>query len=210
MGRDAVIRIPSLSFTLVAIMALVVETKQDHIRQWIELKRKFSELRGFDIGRNRKAIPRTTNGDVREIIDWWDAELTRALLRDPRALDKDKASVRRWMQAKRELDSTLRRAKPQAVFRRNEWLWQEETARLAQYLEARKMVPSAVQLAVEAVKETVSERIDQAQELVSDVSKAGKAIKTGAIVLGVGVAGALISVPLLRRAARKEPNASGN
>ena len=174
---------------------LVTIAETDHIRQWLAFKRHYIRLRGSDPGQFRKAVPRTTNGDVKQLAEWWHKEMLAVVSAHTNVRDSDKASRKRWTKAKQRIDRELAGASPTAMYRDNEWFWQTETVRLAQYLESLKVIPSRLTLAKEALAEVVDERLqdmDRAGEALEKVAGAGdrflSKLKGAAIVAG-GVLG---------------------
>ena len=189
-----------------------VKAQPDHVTQWAQLKRVYVTKRGSDAGRNRKAIPRTTNADIKQLADYWHGEYLQEMIGRPKALDKDRASRKRWVEAKRTIDRQLAHADPNAVYAVNEWFWQDATSRLAIYLESRKALPSKASLLIESVSETVQEGVDGAVNAAKDavstvVDQAGKSmwpiLKIGGLVIG-GIAGAAIVIPAIIRAFKDE------
>ncbi len=204
--RSAVSRpLPSL-LGLMATDKLIIRAQNDHIRQWLELKQRYDAMRGSDAGRAHKKIPRTTNGDVKQIVAWWHDEFVRAIVRDPFVRDKDNASRERWALAKEAIDKELKGADQNARYARNAWFWQDETFRVALYLQGRKAIPSDLSLIVESVAEAIEESAGAAKELVKDVGDVGgrvvSKLKTGAII-AASILGAAIVLPPVIRALRK-------
>ena len=182
----------------------IVQSTSDHVRQWIALKRTYVAERGSDAGRFRMAIPRTTHKDVRQLTDYWHGEYLREVVRSPNALDRDRASRRRWVNSKHTIDAQLSNADPGARYPHNEWFWQDATSKLAVYLEGRKAVPSHTQLVIESVREAVGEQIDAATDLANKtIDEAGKrfmsSIKTAAWLVG-GLIASAIAIPRMVRA----------
>ncbi len=185
---------------------LSVEAKGDHVAQWTELREQFEKKRGFDEGRNRKKIPRTTNADVKQLANFWHRELLRAIVSNPFPRDKDKASRARWLHSKAQIDYELKNAKPDEIYARNEWFWQEATTRLALYLQGLKAIPSSTTMIVDSVFEVIEEGADAAQQLVKDVAEVGDRalhkLKIGTII-AASVVGAAVILPPVIRAFRK-------
>jgi len=184
--------------------AILVKARNDHVLQWIELKRMYIAKRGSDAGRFGKAIPRTTNGDVAQLTNWWHNQFARELVSNPFAQDRDLASRQRWQKNKAAIENELKDADPSAVYPRNEWFWQEATSRLALYLQGRSAVPSSAQLVIESVQETVAEGIEAGKELAEKASQSIRdtlltTVKTGAIIVS-SVAAAAIVLPRVVRA----------
>lgn len=178
-----------------------IPARSDHVLQWAALKRLYVTQRGSDAGRNRKAIPRTTNGDIAQLSQWWHDEFSRQLLLHPKPLDRDLASRKRWKDSKRTIDRQLRDADPKALYPQNEWFWQEASKRLAIYLESRKAVPNRADLMVDSLAETVQEHAQTAKDLARRAAEAapsiGSAVKTGALLIG-GLVAAVLVVRALR------------
>lgn len=183
---------------------VIVMAASDHVRQWAALKKTYVAKRGSDAGRNRKAIPRTTNADIRQLANYWHREYLRDLLVRRKALDKDLASRKRWIENKRKIDRELASADKNAPYAQNEWFWQEASRRVAIYLESRKAIPDRADLLLDAVSETVTEHVEAVKDAADKaLDKAGdrawSAIKTGALILG-GLVGAAIVIPPVIRA----------
>lgn len=193
----------------------IVQTKRDHVVQWSQLKKLYAQQRDRDIGRNNKAIPRTTNGDIKQLATYWHGEYLREVIRNPKALDRDLGSRKRWIESKRTIDRQIAKADPKAVYTANEWFWQEASLRLAIYLESRKAIPNRADLFIESVTETVSEGAEAVGRgleaatgaAVDTLERAGKkawsALKIGALVVG-GIAGVAVVAPPVIRAFRDD------
>ena len=178
---------------------VIINPASDHVRQWAAMKQTYVAKRGSDAGRNRKAIPRTTNADIRQLTNYWHGEYLRELLTNPKALDKDLASRKRWIDSKRKLDRQLAKADKNALYVENEWFWQEASRRIAIYLESRKAIPARAELFVDAVSESVSEQVEAVKDAAEKAGKdAWEAIKTGALILGGLTAAAIVIPPIIR------------
>ena len=136
-----------------------IEPRRDHVRQWVALKQLYARKRGSDADRNKKAIPRTTNGDAKQLVQYWHGEYLSDVIGKPKALDRSLASRKEWVARKRALDRALAGADPNATYRANEQFW-HDTGRLAIYLESRKAIPTRTEIFFESVGETVSEHVD--------------------------------------------------
>ena len=184
---------------------IVISAKGDHILQWIALKEAYVAKRNSDPGRFGKAIPRTTNRDVMELARWWHNEFQRALLQNPFLDDRDKASRKQWEMDKKKIDGQLASADPAALYPENEWFWQSASFGAAHYLEGRKAVPSKTELMLEAVKETIQDRVEDVRKVGAAATGLGERVfsvlKTGALIVG-GVVGAAIILPPVIRAFR--------
>ena len=156
-------------------------------------------------GQNRKAIPRTTFGDVAQLAKYWHNELfARRLLRNPSARDKSPASRKCWLTAKRKIDEQLRSAATSSLYPENEWFWQVATRRLAIYLESRKAIPSRTELLIDSVRETVEEHAEMAKNLAKRAVEAAGGetlsnLRTGVLIVG-SLAAAALAIPLIVRA----------
>ena len=177
--------------------AIKLNAKGDHVAQWIQLKRLYVDKRGSDAGRHNKAIPRTTNDDVKQLTKWWHSQYVLELAKDDN--DRSKSSRKEWLESKRKIDAYLTGANPAGVYPENEWFWQRATRRLAQYLESRKVVPGELELLFDAVEETVEERIDDVSKVANTADAVGSMIKKGLLISG-GVAAALLIIPPVFRA----------
>jgi hypothetical protein len=186
---------------------IIVKAHNNHSKQWLRLKRYFVKERGSDAGENKKAIPRTTHDDVKQLTAYWQGEYKRAPRKGP------KGARMHWPNAKAKIDQQLANGKPDDLYPENEWFWQKATHRLALQLEAWKVIPSRTELFYEALKETLSdhaERVkdagatvrDKAKETLDDAASIGdKAVgilKTAAIIGGVVVGAAVVLPPIVR------------
>jgi len=176
----------------------------DHVTLWVELKRAYGDLRGADVGPNRKLVPRTTNADVLQLAERWTKELRKA--KDKRSYSRAKAD---WQKCLDEVARLARGADPGAVYAHNQQFWQRYTARLAIHLESVKGLPSRWDLAVESIKESVAELPDRAVDVARGTGQAAKAAAKGAgsiietltkpiVLAGVVIGGVLLLPALLR------------
>ena len=179
---------------------VIINPASDHVRQWAAMKQTYVAKRGSDAGRNRKAIPRTTNADIRQLANYWHGEYLRELLTNPKALDKDLASRKRWNRQQTEARPPAGQSRHRnALYAENEWFWQEASRRIAIYLESRKAIPARAELFVDAVSETVSEQVEAVKDAAEKAGKdAWEAIKTGALILGGLTAAAIVIPPIIR------------
>ena len=185
-----------------------IPARSDHVKQWAEFKRLYVTQRKSDAGRDRKAIPRTTYGDIARLTEYWHRQFVTALLLRPKALDRDLASRRHWRASKRRIDAQLRSANPKALYPQNEWFWQEASKGLAIYLESRKAVPDRAELVIDSITETVEERVEDVKAAAKKVANAasgiGTAVKVGALVIG-GLAATAIVARVLRDDTSERP-----
>ena len=173
----------------------------NHVDQWLAFVRLYKDKRGSDAGPFNKAIPRTTNGDVKQLSDYWHNEYLLEVMR-PLALDRDLASRKRWIEAKRTIDQQLAHADPNALYANNVWFWNDATSKLALYLQSRKAVPTRATLMAEAVDETIQEGIQAAKDVAGEAGKSlWASIKPIAVVAGVigAITGAVILIPPIFR-----------
>jgi len=127
----------------------------DAVRQWIDVKRTYEELRSVRPAANRKHVPRTTVGDIKAIAAKWSEELKKVKPRNR----LDKVEHDRWRACLEEVTRATTGLTLSAEYPavENERFWQKCTNRLSIYLESRKVVPSRWKLAVSALGETLAE-----------------------------------------------------
>lgn len=140
--------------------AVSVQSK-DPVDQWIELKASFAELRGWDEGRNRRVIPRTTVADVQQLAAHWAQAARKGKLHD--------SERRKWLAALDRVAELAGGKRPEDRFPDNEWFWQAASRRLAIDLASKKVIPSRFELAVESLGEAVG-------EMPATLGKAGDAL----------------------------------
>jgi hypothetical protein len=185
---------------------VLMKPKRNHSQQWIALKRLYVSKRGSDAGKNRKAIPRTTNGDVAQLARYWDGEFKRAIGRRPEVAAEGKNKRDKWLADKERIDDLLAGREATARFAENEWFWQRATHHVAVYLQARKSAPTEAELFIDALaergREVAGALADAAQtagekaadvavgaaEAAGDAAEAvgGAAKSAGKAVLGIG------------------------
>lgn len=125
---------------------------EDAVQLWAHLKAQYARLRGSDPDENRKAIPRTTVADVKQLVTLWDAEMDKAKSQGTSA----ESDRKRWRECREQVAMLSRGLAPTDVYPANLAFWRC-TGRLAIYLEAEKIVPNRWQLFREAVEETIAE-----------------------------------------------------
>lgn len=139
---------------------------EDAVQLWAHLKAQYARLRGSDLDENRKAIPRTTVADVRQLVTLWDAELQKAKSEGVSA----ESERRRWRECREQVAMLSRGLEPSDVYPANRAFWRC-TGRLAIYLEAEKIVPNRWQLFREAVEETIEALPRRLESTVNTWSK---------------------------------------
>lgn len=210
---------------------IFMKPKRNHSQQWLALKKLYVSKRRSDAGANRKAIPRTTNGDVAQIARYWDSEYKRAIGRRPKVPGEGKNKREKWLADKERIDDLLAGREASALFAENEWFWQRATHHVAIFLQARKSAPTAAELFIDALTDRsrgvaealadaaqniggkAADAAEDAAEAVGDAARsAGKAVlgigdgvvsmlKTGALI-AAGVVGAAIVLPPVIRSFR--------
>lgn len=168
----------------------------DAVRQWLETKRAYEELRGVRRAANHKWVPRTQIRDIEAIAAQWSKELGKV---KPRS-EHERSDHKRWAQCIATVERLSTGKRPQAPYpaAENEAFWQDCTRGLAIYLESRKVVPSKWELAWEVMREIPSAPGRIAREAGDSVWGAVKF----AALLGAGVVGAAIVLPPVIRAFR--------
>jgi hypothetical protein len=115
-----------------------------------------SELRGVDetmpepgmVGGKRKT-PRTTNGDVVALTDYWTKQLA-SVKRVFGAAEVEQ----RWKDARAEVDATARTADPNAVYPKNNGFWRD-LQHTAIHVATADEAPSSGDLMTEAIKDSI-------------------------------------------------------
>ena len=198
------------------IRKVLLKAHKDHVHHRTGLMRFYRKERGEDKTPDGYQIPRTLNRDVAQLTKWWDAEYRRARKEKPWHRDSDQ---RLWEQARQKIARLLDGADPDALFRENPWFWNKAILKLAIYLEVLKTSPSPTQLLIESFKETITDRVDDARELIDGagrvvddiadtITEAGERAMSGiklAVIVGGSVLGAAIVLPPVVRAIRKKP-----
>jgi hypothetical protein len=166
----------------VAKVPISFEGVEDYVRLWATLKSTYVDLRGFTVGANTKAIPRTTVSDVLQLATSWTRELKRASGRPGFDREKD-----RWRDVMAQIllaeGADLEREYPQ-----NDRFW-DATGSLAIYLDSTRNVPSRWDLVVESVEETIDELPGT---LEHGATTAARAVAKGSARLLGGLAAPLV------------------
>jgi hypothetical protein len=136
---------------------------EDAVQLWAHLKAQYTRLRGSDPDENRKAIPRTTVFDVKQLVTMWDAELQKATSAGVSA----ESEQQRWRECREQVALLARGLESADLYPANQAFWRC-SGRLAIYLEAEKIVPSRWQLFREAVEETI-ENLPRRLESTGDI-----------------------------------------
>lgn len=208
---------------------VIIRGHKRHNDHFNALARFYNKERGSDQGKkDSRLVPRTTNRDVRELATWWNREYKRG--RKSKPWHRHEAQER-WEQDLRRIERDLEGAKPDQLYRDNAWFWYSALIKLAIYLTVLKTIPSPTELFIEALKETVEERVEDAHELIQGAGKAasdavkaaGKAAEAVAdagsrawsgmkiaAIIGGSLLGAAVILPPVIRAFREEPQRSVN
>lgn len=190
---------------------------------YLEQFKYLRDLRGFDKMKPdpgttgpEKIIPRSTNGDVVELADYW----TRQLGAVKRVMGHD-GVAREWQAARADVDHLARSGDPNAVYPKNNAFWRA-LQKAAIHVAVADEAPTATDLAIEALKQSVTNLPDNlkagakaigsgAAQVASDLAhgvgkvanEAGKGLFKGfgtPLLVGAGVVGAL----LIARSRKKE------
>ena len=200
-----------------------VKAHKNHVDHRTALLRFYRKQRGQRKTRKGYWVPRTLYRDIEQLLKWWDAEYRRARKRKPWHTDADQ---KLWELARQKLLRDLEGADLDAVYPDNAWFWNHALLKLAIYLEVLKTSPSPTQLLIDSVKETITERVQDAQNFIDNAGdaveniadaaakaadavvdageRAWSGIKIAAVVGGCAI-GAAIVVPPVVRAFRKKP-----
>lgn len=188
---------------------VIIQAHEDHVLQRTALLHLYRRERGERKTSDDYMIPLTTNRDVSQLAKWWHGEYKRSRASKDWYKDSDK---QRWEQAHEKVTRDVKGADPDAQYPDNEWFWNKAMLKLAILLQVAKTRPSPTQLMIESFKETIAERVDDADDVVSTAGKAVEtvaeagsrtwsSVKIAAIVVG-GLIGTAIVVPPIIRAFR--------
>ncbi len=177
---------------------IVIAKHGDAVVRWSKLKQTYIKARGGHRGADNKTIPHTTNADVMQIATLWSREVKKVKPRNP----QERTDHKRWKACMDKVAKTADPSKPDERYADNENFWQQCTARLAIYLESRKVVPSEWSLFKEALVESIAEvpgtfgRAGQAAaEVVGNAAGAvGRPAMAALAILG----GVLLLPPIIR------------
>ncbi len=176
----------------------IIAKHSDAVVRWSKLKQMYLKARGGRPGSDNKTIPLTTNADVIQLATLWSREVQKVT---PRS-EGDRSEHKRWKACMDQVAKRANPSKPDDRFPGNEQFWQQCTARLAIYLESRKVVPSEWALFKEALVESIAEvpgtfgRAGQAAVgVASDAASAvGRPATAALAILG----GVLLLPPIIR------------
>lgn len=181
----------------------IIAKETDAVRRWVALKKVYSEARGSTVGANKKAVPNTTNADVKQLATLWSNEVKKVKPRN----DHERSDHQRWQACVDKVAKLADATKPDERYPDNEEFWQHCTARLAIYLESRKVVPSEWQLFKEAVVESLAEvpgTIGRAGLATAGaVGDAANAVVSKPALAAMAILGGILLVPPIIRAVRE-------
>jgi hypothetical protein len=199
---------------------ITIKAHENHVMHRIALLKRYRVERGEVKTANGYMIPKTLHQDIEQLMKWWNLEYRQARVLRP--FHRDPAQPI-WEKARAEIRRDLEGADPDAVYPRNEWFWNDAILKLAIYLESQKNPPSDTDLLIDSFKETIEERIDDAESLIEGVgdaastvvdvasraagavTEAGGRVWSGlklAAIIGGSLVGAAIVVPPIIRAFR--------
>lgn len=158
---------------LYARNARVIVSDSSAVDQASSMRTKFFDVRGGT------KHPNTTMGDVRVIAAHW--TFTLLLAPEPK-FDRDRSERKRWSTELAHIDTASKRMPTTALYPRNAEFWYA-VRRLAQYLSSYSVRPKPFDLAVEALTETVAERVED----VKDLANIGKGYLMPLLMIGAGV-----------------------
>jgi hypothetical protein len=181
----------------------VIAKEKDAVRRWVALKKLYIKARGGAIGANNKMIPHTTNADVKQLATLWSNEVKKVKARS----DDERSEHKRWQACVDKVAKLADASKPDERYSDNEHFWQHCTARLAIYLESRKVVPSEWELFKEAFVESLAEvpsTIGRAGVATAGaVGNAASAVLSKPAMAAMAILGGVLLVPPIIRAVRK-------
>jgi hypothetical protein len=181
---------PLFPFLCVIVMNELtkIHNQPNHVSQWRELKRLYTEKRGSDTVQGltglsqlytsgQVRIPRTTNGDIAELTKWWHKEFSRGVMRDPW---RRKPELLAWIDAKKTIERDIKGTSPAARYPKNEWFWQVATLHIAKHLEAMRAAPSADDLVMGAFKDLAKGAVGAVTGSGADLAKSAAGLAKGA------------------------------
>ena len=148
-----------------------------------------------------RTIPRSTNGDVIALADYWSSQLAHV----KRVMERD-AIEARWKAATGEVDKLARTGKPEDVYAKNNEFWRT-LQQTAIHVAVADEAPSSTDLAIDALKTSVTHlpqnvgaAASKGADLVADLAhaagrvanEAGKGLLAGArtpLLVGAGLLG---------------------
>ena len=188
---------------------IIIKPHDDHVDQRTALLRYLRRKRGEFKTKAGYMVPRTTNADISQLLAYWDGEYKNSRAAKDWYKDGDK---RQWLRDREAIAADLEGREPDAEYARNEFFWNRAILKLAILLQVSKTRPSPTQMFVEALRETVAERVQDADQAIDTAGKVaenvaeagGRAWSTLKIagVVAASVAGAAIVLPPVIRAFR--------
>ncbi len=181
------------------VLATVSVASGDAVRQWIDIKRSYEEMRGTRPAANNKFVPRTRVSDVKQIAARFSGELKKVSPKN--ALDR--VEHQRWKACLDRIAELSQGKSSTDEYPENEVFWQDCTRRLAIYLESRKVVPSRWKLAVSALTETLSEVPSVLGGATRSAAEVAAGIVREPAKLAAVLLGAAVLLPPVIRALRR-------
>ena len=159
---------------------------------YLEQFKYLRELRGFDVMKadagmagGERNIPRSTNGDVVALTDYWSKQLEAA-----KSTMGHDDTVRRWTAVRADIDQIARKGDPHTVYPKNNAFWRE-LSNTAVYVAVADESVSKWDLTKDALKESIThlpETLEQAASKGADlVASAAHAVGKVANEAGKGL-----------------------
>ena len=188
---------------------IIIKSHDDHVDQRTAQLRYLRRKRGEFKTTAGYMVPKTTYADIAQMLAYWDGEFKNSRAAKDWYKDADK---RQWLQHRKAIAADLEDADPDAVYARNEFFWNRAILKLAILLQVAKTRPSPTQMFIEAVKETVVERVQDADQAIEKAGKVAENVAEAgdrawstlkiAGIVAASVAGAAILLPPIIRAVR--------
>lgn len=138
---------------------------------YIEQFKYLRDLRGFDkvpadASGSERVIPRTTNGDVIALADYWSKQLASA----PHVMGYD-GVAKEWLAAVADVGQIARKGDASAVYAKNNAFWRT-LQRTAIQVAAANEAPTKLDIAKDALKETVAHLPESIEHAVTGAAQA--------------------------------------
>ena len=145
-----------------------IKAHKNHLDQLRAMREQYAELCGTFKSSDGYTVPRCTFDNVGFVARYWHKEYARAIVAKPWNRDPARG---RWEKAVKRLSAELRDADSDAIYPHNHWFWNTVLLELAIFLESQKSKPSPMSLFIEALDETVDERVKDARTIIKEAGE---------------------------------------
>lgn len=127
----------------------------DYVDTFLKQKKEYVEKRGSELGKNFKAVAKTSYFDILSLLNWWNKEWIKATGGMPKGTGE--GTTKRFWELKERIESDSEKIEDKSVeYSKNEEIW-GEILKFAIHMNSYSVVPSHWEMASDAVKEAIKD-----------------------------------------------------